>query len=77
MAKSPTYRLHKPTGQACTTIRGKTYYFGSHGTAESKRKLTDLLAKYLLAPDPTTFGEEVTRLSMAEVARSYAIYAKT
>jgi len=60
-----------------TTIRGKTYYFGKHGTAESKRKFKDLLAKYLLAPDPTTFGEEVTRLSMAEVARSYAIYAKT
>ena len=59
------------------TIRGKTYYFGKHGTAESKRKFKDLLAKYLLAPDPTTFGEEVARLSMAEVARSYAIYAKT
>ena len=77
MAKSPTYRFHKATGQACTTIRGKTYYFGWHGTPASKRKFKDLLAKYLLAPDPTTFGEEVARLSMAEVARSYAIYAKT
>ena len=76
MAKSPTYRLHKATGQACTTIRGKTYYFGRHGTAASKRKFKDLLAKYLLAPDPTTYGEEVERLSMAEVARSYANHAK-
>ena len=77
MAKSPTYRLHKATGQACTTIRGKTYYFGRHGTAASKRKFKELLAKYLLAPDPTTFGEDIARLSIAEGARSYAIYAKT
>ncbi len=77
MAKSPTYRLHKATGQACTTIRGKTYYFGRHGTAASKRKFKDLLAKYLLAPDPTTFGEEVNKLTLAEVARSYSLYAKS
>ena len=77
MAKSPTYRLHKASGQACTTIRGKTYYFGCHGTAASKRKFKNLLAKYLLAPDPTTFGEEAARLSMAEVGISYASHAKT
>ncbi len=76
MAKSPTYRLHKATGQACTTIRRKTYYFGRHGTAASKRKYKDLLAKYLLAPDPSTFGEDVAKLSLAEVARSYALHAK-
>ena len=77
MAKTPSYRHHKGSGQACTKIRGKTYYFGPYGTPESRRKFRELLAQYLLSETPTTFGVEVTELSMAEVCLSYANHAKS
>ena len=32
----PSYRLHKPTGQAVVTLNGKDHYLGRHGTRESK-----------------------------------------
>ena len=28
----PSYRLHKPTGQAVVTLNGKDNYLGRHGT---------------------------------------------
>lgn len=77
MAKSPSYRHHKSSGQACTKIRGKTYYFGTYGTPESKRKFRELLAQYLLCEDPATFGVEVCELTIAEVCLSYVKYAKS
>lgn len=77
MAKTPSYRHHKVSGQACTKIRGKTYYFGAYGTPESKRKFRELLAQYLLSENPTTFGVEVTELSMAEVCLSYVKHAES
>jgi integrase len=43
----PTYRLHRPTGQAVVTIDGQDYYLGPFGSARSKKKynrLTDAWA---------------------------------
>jgi integrase/YHS domain-containing protein len=77
MAKTPSYRHHKGSGQACTKIRGKTYYFGAYGTPESKRRFRELLAQYLLSENPTTFGVEVAELTLAEVCLSYANHAKS
>ena len=77
MAKSPSYRLHKGSGQACTKIRGKTYYFGRYGTQASKRKFRELLARYLLTADPTNFGVESSELTLAEVCLTYANHAQS
>ena len=32
LRKPPTYRLHKPTGQAVVRIDGHDFYLGKHGT---------------------------------------------
>jgi hypothetical protein len=32
----PSYRLHKPTGQAVVTLSGKDQYLGRHGSPESR-----------------------------------------
>jgi integrase len=43
----PSYRLHRPTGQAVVTIDGQDYYLGPFGSARSKKKynrLTDAWA---------------------------------
>src|SRR5271157_363513 len=43
----PSYRLHKPTGQAVVTLNGKDYYLGRHGTQMSKDAYDRLTAEWL------------------------------
>ena len=40
----PSYRLHKSSGQAVVTIRGKTHYLGPFGSDDSRRKYGEVLA---------------------------------
>ncbi len=42
----PSYRLHKASGQALVTIRGKDHYLGKHDSEESRQKYDELIAKY-------------------------------
>src|SRR3954453_21881814 len=43
----PTYRLHKPTGQAVVTLGGKDFYLGKHGTPASRAEYDRLVAEWL------------------------------
>ena len=43
----PTYRLHRPTGQAVVTLAGKDHYLGKHGSPASRQAYDRLLAEYL------------------------------
>ena len=47
----PSYRLHKPSGQARTIVRGKHIYLGKYNSPESRRKYARLLAEM---SQPTT-----------------------
>src|SRR5690242_6397970 len=44
----PSYRLHKPTGQAVVRLNGHDHYLGRHGTEASfeayQRKISEWLA---------------------------------
>jgi integrase len=42
----PSYRLHKASGQAIVTIRGKDHYLGKYESTESRSKYDDLMAGY-------------------------------
>jgi integrase len=46
-SRIPSYRLHKPSGQAIVVIRGKTIYLGRHGSLESKAEYNRVLAEWL------------------------------
>jgi integrase len=46
-ARIPSYRLHKPSGQAVVTLSGKDQYLGRHGSAESRTAYERLLAEWL------------------------------
>ena len=35
-ARVPSYRLHKPSGQAVVTLDGRDFYLGAYGTPASK-----------------------------------------
>ncbi len=42
----PSYRLHKPSHRAVVTIDGRDYYLGPYGSAESRQKYGDLIARH-------------------------------
>jgi integrase len=43
----PTYRLHKPSGQAVVTLAGQDHYLGRHGTPESRAEYDRIIAEWL------------------------------
>ena len=45
--KLPSYRLHKASGQAVVTLRGRDHYLGSYGSAESHTDYKRLIAEWL------------------------------
>src|SRR3954451_17462934 len=45
--KVPSYRLHKPTGQAVVRLDGRGFYLGKHGTAESHEAYRRRIAEWL------------------------------
>ncbi len=51
----PSYRHHKPSGQAVVTLEGRDHYLGKYGSPESRQTYDRLLAEYLAnraRPDP-------------------------
>ncbi len=47
--RTPSYRLHKPTGQAVVTLNGRDRYLGRHGSPESRAEYDRLLSEWLAA----------------------------
>src|SRR4051812_22353071 len=43
----PSYRRHKPSGQAVVTLNGRDFYLGTHGTKVSKSLYDRLIAEWL------------------------------
>ena len=44
--RNPSYRLHRPSGQAIVTLSGRMFYLGAHGTAASKREYDRRIAEW-------------------------------
>ncbi|HWE36751.1 MAG TPA: site-specific integrase [Isosphaeraceae bacterium] len=45
--RPPSYRLHRPSGQAVVTLSGKDHYLGKHGSPESREAYDRLVAEWL------------------------------
>jgi integrase len=45
--KIPSYRVHKPTGQAVVRLNGRDHYLGKHGTEASHEAYDRLIAEWL------------------------------
>ena len=60
---TPSYRLHKPSGQAVVTLDGRDIYLGRYGSPESRAEFDRLLAEWLSngrrLPAPTV-GSDLT-----------------
>jgi hypothetical protein len=46
-SRIPSYRLHKPTGQAVVTLDGHDNYLGKFDSPQSRQKYDRLIAEWL------------------------------
>lgn len=69
----PSYRRHKPTGQAVVTLNGRDIYLGAWNTKQSRAEYDRLIGEWLAAgrclPKPET------DLTIAELALRYLRFA--
>ena len=81
--KPPSYRHHKPTGQAVVTIGGRDVYLGTHDTDESRERYNRLISEWFargqqLPPrPPTAAGISVGDLALAYIGHSDAYYRRS
>jgi integrase len=80
--KIPSYRLHKPTGQAVVRLDGRDFYLGKHGTEASQEAYRRLIAEWLTngrRPPPHSadhIAGSVPGFSVNELILAYWRYAE-
>ena len=72
----PSYRLHRPSGQAVVTLSGHDYYLGQHGSEESHQEYERLIAEWL-ASGRVGPAVRAPDLTVAELLHRYWAYAQT
>lgn len=70
----PSYRRHKPSGQAVVTLNGKDVYLGKWNTKASRAEYDRLIREWLAAGRHLPHPEH--DLTVAELALSYLKHAK-
>lgn len=73
-SKTPSYRLHKTTGQAVVTLGGKDFYLGLHGSRASKREYDRLISEWLA--NDRTLKNDGDVITVTELMAAYLRYAK-
>ncbi|AGA26013.1 tyrosine-type recombinase/integrase [Singulisphaera acidiphila] len=76
--RTPSYRLHKPTGQAVVTIDDRDFYLGKHGTEASRNEYDRLIAEWLAAGRklPVANDATVSELMVGFLKWADAYYVK-
>src|SRR5689334_3525747 len=65
----PSYRKHKPSGQAVVTLNGHDHYLGTHGTAASREAYNRIIQEWLAAGRQLPHGE--ASLTINELILAY------
>jgi hypothetical protein len=69
--RTPSYRLHKPSGQAVATIDGRDHYLGKWNTPQSRAEYDRLIAEWLAngrrlsGPEASAGDHTVTEVILA------------
>jgi hypothetical protein len=71
--RTPSYRLHKPSGQAVVTLGGRDFYLGRHGTSGSRAEYDRLVGEFLVSGRrlPAKVGPVATDLTINEMFLRY------
>lgn len=72
----PSYRLHKPSGQAVVTLGGKDFYLGKWNSKASRQEYDRLIGEWLAGGRTSPPGEETSGLTVAELCLRYWHFAK-
>jgi hypothetical protein len=73
----PSYRLHKPTGQAVVTLNGKDFYLGKHNMPESKQAYHQLIAEWIASGrHVVALAKKQHALSVNEIIASFWLHAE-
>jgi integrase len=75
--RTPSYRRHKPTGQAVVTLNGRDIYLGKWNSRASRAEYDRLMGEWLSAGRclPKSYGGR-TDLTVAELCLAYWDYCK-
>jgi integrase len=73
---TPSYCLHKGSGQAVVRIDGKDHYLGKYGTAESQQEYDRLIAEWLAAGRRLPAASPGDGLTINELIVSYWTWAE-
>ena len=72
--RTPSYRLHKPSGQGFAEINGKRHYLGKYELPETQRAYHTLIAEWVPHGYRLPVPPEV--ITMAELADAYLEYSR-
>jgi hypothetical protein len=76
--RTPSYRLHRPTGQAVVTLNGRDFYLGKHDTPGSRAEYDRIIAEWLSNGRQTAATDDVTisELMVGYIRHADAYYVK-
>lgn len=72
----PSYRLHKPSGQAVVTLNGRDHYLGVHGTEESNTRYRRIVAEYLEHDGELPAGFDLGSYTVGRLCEEYTAHAR-
>lgn len=72
----PSYRRHKPSGQAVVTLNGKDFYLGPWESTASRAAYDKLIAEWLANGRQLPTAVQLGELSIAELLVAYLEFAK-
>jgi len=74
--RTPSYRLHKPSGQAVVTINGRDIYLGGFNTPESRSEYDRIIAEWLTngRRPSSQIAQAGNDLTVNEMALAYLRY---
>lgn len=70
----PSYRLHRPSGQAVVTLSGRDVYLGPHGSPESRSRYDSEVASWLARGRIDISRQGAT---VGDLAQAYSCHAET
>src|SRR6516165_329993 len=75
-ARTPSYCLHKASGQAVVRIDGKDHYLGRYGSPESKAEYDRLIGEWLIGGRQAPRRNQPPSLSVSQLILRYWQFAE-
>jgi hypothetical protein len=76
-AKAPSYRHHKPSGQAFVQLKKRRYYLGKHDSPQSREAYARFIAEHWASADASPAPAEARNdLSIVELIERYWAFAE-